>query len=939
MRRPARALAALAGLLVFSTGAVPAAGGAATAPASKYPAVERLASCVRDNHRLLALFLIDESGSLRQTDPSQERVKGLKVAFEELEQVRTTPIDGIRPRVDVYLAGFSVGFDTLAGWASLQDGVLPRLERQAEAYAARNDGLDTDYEAAFLGAHEVLGRRSAELTRDGSTSPCKAVFWFTDGKYDIEDRNGTTGARFGTSKPYAPEIRLDQPGGGARLTARGRELLCEKNGLLDQLRTADVVTVAVALTTQIAQEDQAFLQSVATGSGCGSPPEQPVGALVRAADVADLVLAFDSVFQAARDGTPGPSESMAVCPKAACPRGTLQFVVDPGLRRFHVLALTGGDGIVVELRGPGSTGPLRFVPSRPGSGRLGSARVGHSWVAPNALVADADLPRDTSDWAGKWSVTFIDPSGSNPDAVARAQIHLFGDLVPRLVGAPKLTRGEESAFDVELVDAAGTPTTPKALFQTLSVGATVTEPDGGSGESVALTGPDSAGHYHGRYRVAPERRSSSANLTLRVDTTTRSGIALTPVVKTYSVPVLPPSSYPTVSPAVLRFPSITDKRSTEMPLTVVGGKGGGCVWVESSRFAVVPASVRSVEVAADPGAHSRSTCLKVGAGERRVLRLTAKPGRNGFGQVKGTVTLRLQADGNDRVLSLDLPASFDILNVPIARKLFLVLLVAGITLPFLVVWLAKYLTAKFQPTGTLRFASFPVHVRGQQLVRPGRDGEDHGKPLLPFDPTEFQPVPGDRAKRRSWELARVRFTAHAGIRPFSPPTGAASSDGLRILGAGRPSAAGRAIEVPLALEKTWLFLVDEVAFEQSEDKNAGQQVATARGRFLGLIRIGRGAQQLHELEPSVRDVLPGRVRELAEADASSAAATRGARPGADEQAPRAQDDPGSPQAPPPRSGRGRSREVPVPPSRQNQPEDRPGDPPTDEPPPVRYRRR
>src|SRR6266540_591211 len=75
------------------------------------------------------------------------------------------------------------------------------------------------------------------------------------------------------------------------------------------------------------------------------------------------------------------------------------------------------------------------------------------------------------------------------------------------------------------------------------------------------------------------------------------------------------------------------------------------------------------------------------------------------------------------------------------------------------------------------------------------------------------------------------------------------------------------------------------------DRRAAQLALAARGL--------RAELQGGRLEPSVRDVLPGRVRELAEADASSAAATRGARPGADEQAPRAQDDPGSPQAPPP----------------------------------------
>src|SRR5687767_14124481 len=111
----------------------------------------------------------------------------------------------------------------------MSDEAASDLHAVADMFAAHNRGIDTDYTAAWTGAQRDFATRSAAVAGSGG-EPCKALFWFTAGKFDIESR--TTGE----AKDYAPDIAIDGPEAAEQLEQRGKELLCSEGGVVDGLR-------------------------------------------------------------------------------------------------------------------------------------------------------------------------------------------------------------------------------------------------------------------------------------------------------------------------------------------------------------------------------------------------------------------------------------------------------------------------------------------------------------------------------------------------------------------------------------------------------------------------------------------------------------------------------------------------------------------------------
>jgi hypothetical protein len=109
---------------------------------------------------VLLLMLVDESGSLVKTDPSNQRVVGAKAALSELVERGTTGGDR-------------------------------GLQAQMDGFSTRNRGLDTDFAMALCGGQASLAARAAALSQDGSAPPCQAMVLFTDGNYDIQPRHVT----------------------------------------------------------------------------------------------------------------------------------------------------------------------------------------------------------------------------------------------------------------------------------------------------------------------------------------------------------------------------------------------------------------------------------------------------------------------------------------------------------------------------------------------------------------------------------------------------------------------------------------------------------------------------------------------------------------------------------------------------------------------------
>ena len=411
-----------------------------TPAAGQLPGVAPLADCLRSGRPLLTLFLIDTSGSLQETDPTNQRVAGVKTALEGLASLQATTIGKLAAQIEVQLDGFSVGLNPAPQWTTLTNSTLASVDSQADTFASQNTGQDTDYYAALSGARQALANQAATLP--SSQNPCKTIFWFTDGQYDVIDRiDAQEAATLGATKSYAPDIDLTMPGGGQALIARGKQLLCEPGGLDDQMRADGIVTVAVAIDTQIAPSDQAFLTAVATGNGCGTLPSTPTGASLETGDLSQLVLSFNAVANGTAGGTQvGGTTTVTPCPGKPCAAGTQRVSIDKTLNRATLLSLASNPGIDMLITAPGIASPLRITAGNSGTASLGSTTVRFVWINAQTCSLELDLGASA---AGQWQIVFIAPATLTTPGTVQTQLHVYADITPHLLATPALRVGSQ----------------------------------------------------------------------------------------------------------------------------------------------------------------------------------------------------------------------------------------------------------------------------------------------------------------------------------------------------------------------------------------------------------------------------------------------------------------------------------------------------------------
>jgi hypothetical protein len=866
----AAGLSFLAALPVAAAPAAPPAAPAAT-PTPADPgggALDRLAGCVRDSREILVLVLVDESGSLRKTDPSNQRVTGTKTVLSVLAGLAGA---GGRAgvRVDVALAGFSAGYTRLAPWTELTPATLPGLQAGAEKFAQRNRGIDTDYAAALLGARQELAQRSGEARRGGSRAPCKALLWFTDGRYEVEDR--ASGAA-GLTKPYAPDLRLDAEGAGARAMAAGRKLLCDPDGLVDGLRQDRVFSVSVPLSDQIAPPDRDFLAAVVLGSAgaerCGTRPADGLGTYLPVTRLGDLPLAFGRVSNEIGGGTPSPGSGDArVCAGTPCAEGRRSFEVDPALRRFQVLASTGGPGVAVQLSGPGATGTVTVEPGRDQRAKLGAVTVRASWLASDVLALDAELPPgDGAGWAGSWSVAFLDGSGAQRGKPARAEIYLYGDLVPELVGSPEpMPGGAGEPLTVRLVTTNGTPPPPGKLIRSAVVRGTLADPAGQYRQAVTFTGPDAQGLFQGSFRAPEALTATALEATLSVDVVTRSGIALAPSTRTTAVRVATPPGYPQLVSTTLSLSASRSGEAAKGVIEVTGPRAGaGCLWVDGSDITSTPAEAEGQRVRVSPDATSPSSCLRLGRGERAELAISVVPGHYASGSVTGNLSLRLVGDGAGAAVTRTLPFSFEMyrpVNQAQRAGLLLLLVVGGCLAPLAFLYLLNLAGARFPSTHELKVATIPVTVSAGSVQRlDPLTGEAAGG--FSLEPDDFRPAPGRDTGRGELMLPTMSLRPKMSLNPFTLPYGAATSPGRHLVArtASGFSSPGRKTRLRLALPGSWVFVADDG--ELAARAGDGDTNSSVRGDLVAFVRVGGGEQQRAAVGASVMTYLPAAARSL-----------------------------------------------------------------------------
>lgn len=860
MRRIALILSAL---LVFPLAAVSMAAAPAVSAVSavgQQPAAgnayDTVASCLAGRGHLLLLALIDESGSLKDNDRDNRRVDAIRAALRSFAQFGHGPKSSDAPTIELMLAAFATGFTQVSPWAQLNEQSLPELEDKAGEFAQRNKGQDTDFAAALDGAKAALAQRESEVVQSGAEAPCRLLLVFTDGQYDIDSRGGAP-------KYYAPNVPLRDD---KRVEELGRQYLCEPSGVADQLRAADTVMVAIALRPDTpSPPDQSFLRGLAEaqtsgGSGCGDRTSPP-GVLVEAQGLGQLLESFDNAVVEALGGTrvPVPADTPVCAPDDNSGRCLRSFELDRSLSEFHILVDLVRPGIAVEITPPGGS-PKRLSAATADKFQLGGADLEVVPVSPLALVIDGSLPADDQRWVGTWKVRFVDETGTNRDATARAQITVFGGLTAVVEPVPTLQAGERTEFDIKVVDAKGSPRTPAAFVRAANVTAAVVRPSG-ERQDLTLAGPRPDGTYRTSYAVPAESTDPAVQLVLTLNVTTRDGLQLRPRVRPYSIKVQPPAGFPLVEPASLVLTRIVDKGEASGTVTVTGTPGGtGCVWFEGLDVKAVPHGAGAVNARYQPGATSQGSCIRVQPGQRSTVTVSAAPDKVRSGPVQAT--LRVRSTGADQTSRTTLlQVRFEMQRNPGAALpgLFAALMTLGVMLPLALLWLLNWFTARFATPAVLRRAVKKVRVTGDDVQTVE---EAWASPLA----SDFTAMPGDApiVPCRSFSDHDLMFRTHVPILPLRLPYGSVRAEGYDVLASGGVIGGGRNRyrgRVPLNLHPTWVFVVDRVEIANGSGEGAAPDAVV--GRLFLYINEGDNENKAAELLGKVHTELPARVAGLA----------------------------------------------------------------------------
>jgi hypothetical protein len=614
------------------------------------PALTGLADCVQQRGRLDALLLIDESGSLKDTDPLNGRVDAIKTALSSLDALRDSGSSAPPPEITVQVAGFGVEYEQVAGWRRLDAKAGKTLQRGADAFASRNTSRDTDYFAALDGARQSFATRAG-----GSDGPaCRLLLLFTDGRYDVEDRLPPRPDDLVT-KYYAPDLRLDAPGGGQQMIDRGRGLLCAGGGVVDQLRDGGVVTLPVVLTTTISPEDQGFLDAIAAG-GCGQRGSPATGTTFRVGDLPSAVLSFDQIANSTQASTALGTEQTGVCQQRRCPEGVREFTIDPVVRRFRAVVITGTPSGTVEVGVQGSDETIRVKSGTDGSQEIGGATVRYRWIGSSTLVLDCELGAGSDRERQGWNLVVSDPNAP-AGTIASSEVTVFTDLTATLVEGQRFGLGDGTTFEIQLLDGDERLTDPGELGLDEVVATavvkdpTTTEPIRIELESVG------DGRFRGTYPATADVVPATFELQIELAATASSGLQLTPISRTYSVPLRAPSDYPQLVTRVLHLRPEEGSSSATGAVRVRAPDKTGCIRVDAVEITTFPASAGSVDIATEP-APAGSGCTRIPGGSAATIKVSATPATAVNGTGEGSVRLVLSNRDEKRPITVLVPLDY-----------------------------------------------------------------------------------------------------------------------------------------------------------------------------------------------------------------------------------------------------------------------------------------
>jgi len=750
--------------------------------------IAKFGACLSGKKAADVVLLIDESGSLQESDPQAARVDASQYLLKQWSALSIE--SGVK--IAIQTMGFSEDVMHKSGKWLDAGSAYPTIKEDLEAFRSRNQGQQTDYWMALDGARKAL----AERARGGGSS-CQAILWFSDGKLDaFATYAGADGEDL--VKPYL-ERETDNA------TAAAAKDLCRKGGVADQVRSSGIATFGIGLQAGTAVAgDLDLMKGIALGRDCGAVPAAGTGDFRLATDIDALIMAFDALR------TPGQlplSRRLKICQGEICQEDLHRFVLDNSITRVHIAASAKADNLKLFIVPP-KGGPVEVPMSGEKTVKVRAAEVTIDGLSPRTVSLDF---RNTGRWTGQWGVVFVDPQRASKGADSVTNLELSADIEPSVdLPDDNIYAGERSLpISLGLRHHDGTVIDPADLLGTVKMDATFTD---ASGRVLPVaTGLDAKSLSDPISLDLTSAAEGTGLLTATVTLTTADiksakndtipGTTLAPSSAGFEVPVLPPVGYPSVGDS-LSFGTATGAAKVA---TSIVATGPGCVWFDAPQ--VVAAPEKAGAVAVTSSADSAATCVKLAEGESKDIPVEFTTAKAANGSVNGTLSAHLAPiDEPDRArtkaiafaANLDKPA-----KTTTKYLTFALALLAGIGIPVGLMYLVKRMSSKVPPLPLLG-GVFNVSVEGGQVLR---DGVPFA--LQPQDLRDPIPVPAGGASTLS--VGPAQLQVRNGWSPLGPGVVLATIAGAAGMSSTRSTPRkGGAAELPLAIHNNWaLFSAPE----------------------------------------------------------------------------------------------------------------------------------
>ncbi|MFX4272126.1 vWA domain-containing protein [Propionibacteriaceae bacterium Y1685] len=795
------ALFLMAGLF----GTVAAAGASSSTARAADGAVDVYGGCMVNNKAGDLLIMIDESESLKENDPRNERVSAAKYLLERLTGFAS------RTKVDlqVSVAGFSHNYSEAQPWTKLDNAGRDRTNATIDSFAGdRGHGFETDYWVGLEGARKALAAHNPKGDR------CQALVWITDGELDVDFRDsGEERDKYGENKPYV-DGRIDNEDKARKAEVEAERQICRDGGLADQLRSSKITLFGVGLRGT-GQPDYTLLKSIALGGDAGGKHcgkvTKPPGNFTEAANIDDLLFEFDKFDDPSKQRKTTES---GVCQGQPCPESRHTFVLDDSIQSVHVLGNAQADQLEAYLVTPGEK-EVKLEKKQVGQSSettSGGTTINWTWQSERTVVADLTGGAGAEGWSGPWSVVFVDPTASSPDAKSRTAISISGDVYPAWPAAKETTLRSGDVHDLQLglVNADGETVDPAKLL-------------GQAGMNVSFEGADGQtteiAKGLGREQITQPQKldltnvqPGPGNLVLTLSITTADaktakgavvkGTKLEPQTVRVPMNVEAPAGFPTVAGQVNFGSHEGPAEGAQAELAVTGP---GCVWLEAGGSPEIIAGPEKLGDITFASTHdSAENCLVVEEGQTASLPLTLTTTEVDNGTLNAQIKVKVAPkDQPDKAQDAPVTATADF-SKPLNKLNFalalIVALILGPGIPIGLLYLMKYLTAKI-PGRPLLAQEFGVEIQAGQVLRDGKPFE-----LQPRDLTTM--VPLDNGGSRTARAGSTTLNAKMGGSPFG--TGHVVVDAPGRIGASsehtRPFGKTHAAKLPLNVHNHWVLL-------------------------------------------------------------------------------------------------------------------------------------